>query len=253
VCARFNKSTSILLGIWLQTRHFYSYQNLSNGVVGILITLALDIIPYLSITKIFGCKSYVHVDAALRRKLDDKAWEGINVGTSCDSPAWLIYNPTTKRTVASRSVIFYECELLSFFPNHVHVTGSILPFHEPTNLAEAIYDGRKKTTRPPPQDASNNDSGDDLHGDSAPTIMETFLTPEILQPDDVVAWGATSTHSTPYDHSSATQRERIPISTSPATHDQPHVHSDTMAAATPPAGESIETAVTSTPTNDQHL
>jgi transposase InsO family protein len=46
-------------------------------VAGIPITLALDIIPYLNTTKIFGCKSYVNVDDALRRKLDDKAWEGI--------------------------------------------------------------------------------------------------------------------------------------------------------------------------------
>jgi hypothetical protein len=165
-------------------------------------------------------------------------------GNSPDSLAWLIYNPTTKRTVASRNVIFDECELLSLFPDHVHVTGSILPFQEPTDLAEAIYDGRTKTTRPPPHDATDLDSDDDLHGDYAPTIMDTFFTPEILQPADVVAWGATSTHSTPEDPSSSTQRERIP---SPVTHDQPRDHADTTAAATPPTGESTETAITSIP------
>jgi hypothetical protein len=152
--------------------------------------------------------------------------------------------------VASRSVIFHECELLSLVPDHVHVTGSILPFQEPAGLAEAIYDGRTKTTRPPPQDATDPDSNDDLHGDYAPTIMDTFLTPEILQPANVVAWGATSTHPTPEDPSSSTQRERIP---STATHDQPPDPSDTTAAATPPTGESTETAITSTPNNDQHL
>jgi hypothetical protein len=68
------------------------------------------------------------VDAALRRKLDDKAWEGIYVGTLLDSRAWLIYHPVTKRTVASRSVTFDECELLSLFHDHAHITGNLLTF-----------------------------------------------------------------------------------------------------------------------------
>jgi hypothetical protein len=214
------------------------------GVAGIPITLALDIIPDLSTTKIFGCKSYVHVDAALRRKLDDKAWEGIFVGNSPDSPAWLIYNPTTKRTVASRSVIFYECELLSLFPDHVHDTGSILPFQEPTDLAEAIYDGRTKITRPPPQNVVDPDSDDDHPGDSAPTIMDSSLTPETLQHDVVVAWGATSTRATPADSSSSTGGESIP---SPAKRDQPPGPSNTTAATTSLTDDPNETAVISTP------
>jgi hypothetical protein len=190
--------------------------------------LALDIIQDLSTTKIFGCKSYVHVDAALlRRKLDDKAWEGVFVGNSHDSLAWLIYNPTTKRTVASRSVIFYECELLSLFPDHIHDTGSILPFQEPTDLAEAIYDGRTKITRPPPQTPVDPDSDDDHPGDSAPTILDSSLTPETLQHDVVVAWGAASTHITPAYSSSSIRGESIP---SPAKRDQTLDHSDTTAA-----------------------
>mmetsp|Transcript_12208 Transcript_12208/g.21920 ORF Transcript_12208/g.21920 Transcript_12208/m.21920 type:complete len:504 (-) Transcript_12208:653-2164(-) len=173
------------------------------GVDGIPITLALDIVPDLSTTKIFGCKSYVHVDAALRRKLDDKAWEGVFVGNSPDSPAWLIYNPTTKRTVASRSVIFDECELLSaHFPDHVHDTGSILPFQEPTDLAEVIYKGRTKTARHSPRHAADSDSDEDHPGDSAPTIMDSSLTPETLRQDAVVAWEATPTPAPPPDSAS---------------------------------------------------
>jgi hypothetical protein len=190
------------------------------------------------------------VDAALRRKLDDKAWEGIFVGNSPDSPAWLIYNPTIKRTVASRSVIFDVCELLSLFPDHVHVTGSILPFQEPTDLAEAVYDGRTKITRPPSQDVADLDSDDDHPGDSAPTIMDSSLTPETLQQDVVVAWGGTSTRAAPADSSSSTRRESTPT---PAKHDQPPESSDTTAATTSLTYDPNETAVISTPTNDQHL
>jgi hypothetical protein len=190
------------------------------------------------------------VDAALRRKLDDKAWEGVFVGNSPDSPTWLIYNPTTKRTVAIRSVIFDECELLSLFPDHVHDTGSILPFQEPTDLAETIYDGRTKLTRPPPQNAADPDSDDDHPGDSAPTIMDSTLTPEKLQQNAVVVWGVTSPPATLAAPSSPTRGESIP---SPTTRDQPHDPSDTTAATTSPTDDPNETTVISTPTNDQHL
>jgi hypothetical protein len=42
-------------------------------------------------------------------------------------------------------------------------------------------------------------SDDDLLDDFATTITDAFLTPELLQPDNVVAWGATLTTSTSKD------------------------------------------------------
>jgi hypothetical protein len=81
--------------------------------------------------------------------------------------------------------------------------------------------------------------------------MESSLTPEFFQQDDVVAWGATSTRATLADTSSSIQRESIP---SLATRDQPPDPSQkTMAATTPLTTKPDETTVTSTPTHDQHL
>ncbi len=56
----------------------------------------------------FGCHVFVHIDASRRRKLEDKAWKGIFVGYAFDSPALLIFNPTTRKVVQSRNVIFTE-------------------------------------------------------------------------------------------------------------------------------------------------
>ena len=64
--------------------------------------------PSLDHLRVFGCPAFVHIDSAQRRKLDDKAWEGIMVGYASDSPAWLIYNPRTRRIERSRSVVFCE-------------------------------------------------------------------------------------------------------------------------------------------------
>jgi hypothetical protein len=36
---------------------------------------------------------------------DDKAWKGIYVGCSPDSSAWLIFNPSTGKIIASKSVV----------------------------------------------------------------------------------------------------------------------------------------------------
>ena len=62
--------------------------------------------PDLSNLRVFGCPAYVHIDASLREKLGDKAWKGTFVGYAFDSPAWLIYNPTTRHAIQSRNVVF---------------------------------------------------------------------------------------------------------------------------------------------------
>jgi hypothetical protein len=58
--------------------------------------------------RVFGCPAYVHVDKSQRRELDDRAWKGVFVGYDSESPAWLVYNPATRRVVSSRNVVFDE-------------------------------------------------------------------------------------------------------------------------------------------------
>jgi hypothetical protein len=63
--------------------------------------------------RVFGCPAYVHVDKSQRRKLDDRAWKGVFVGYAYESPAWLVWNPATRRVLRSRNVVFDEASVLS--------------------------------------------------------------------------------------------------------------------------------------------
>ena len=65
-------------------------------------------LPNLSHLRIFGCPAYVHVEKSARRKLDNKSWEGIFIGYASDSPAWLVYNPSTRCVIRSANVTFDE-------------------------------------------------------------------------------------------------------------------------------------------------
>jgi hypothetical protein len=67
----------------------------------------------LSSMRVFGCPAYVHVDKSQRRKLDDRAWKVVFVGYAPESPAWLVYNSTTRHVVSSRNVVFEESAIIS--------------------------------------------------------------------------------------------------------------------------------------------
>jgi hypothetical protein len=100
-------------------------------VDGIPLTLATHQTTDLSHVRIFGCSAHTNVDSALRKKLDDKAWKGIYVGCSPDSPAWLVFNPSTGRTIASRSVVFDEGEVLNKFTDAPLHADEMKPLMEP--------------------------------------------------------------------------------------------------------------------------
>jgi hypothetical protein len=85
----------------------------SNGAGGVPFTLATGRRADLSSMRVFDCQAYVHVDKSQRRKFDDRAWKGVFVGYASESPAWLVYNPATRRVVSSRNVVFDEAAVLS--------------------------------------------------------------------------------------------------------------------------------------------
>jgi hypothetical protein len=85
----------------------------SSGAGGVPFTLATGRRADLSSMRVFGCPTYVHVDKSQRRKLDDRPWKGVFVGYASESPAWLVYNPATRRVVSSRNVVFDEAAILS--------------------------------------------------------------------------------------------------------------------------------------------
>lgn len=58
--------------------------------------------------KVFGCIGHVHIPEAKRTKLDDKSCKCIYLGLSEESKAYRMYNPTSKKILVSRDVVFEE-------------------------------------------------------------------------------------------------------------------------------------------------
>ena len=64
--------------------------------------------PSVSHFRIFGSDCYVHVPDASRTKWDAKSQKCIFFGYSEESKSYRLYNPTTKKIVVSRDVVFAE-------------------------------------------------------------------------------------------------------------------------------------------------
>lgn len=58
--------------------------------------------------KVFGCIGHVHIPEAKRTKLDNKSCKCIFLGFSEESKAYRMYNPTSKKILVSRDVVFEE-------------------------------------------------------------------------------------------------------------------------------------------------
>lgn len=64
--------------------------------------------PNLSHLRIFGCVSFVRTNTVGRKKLDDRSKVLVHLGTEPGSKAYRLLDPTTKRVVVSRDVVFDE-------------------------------------------------------------------------------------------------------------------------------------------------
>lgn len=64
--------------------------------------------PDMNIFKVFGCKAFVHIPNAKRKKLDEKSIECVFVGYASESKAYRLYDKSTKKLIISRNVSFME-------------------------------------------------------------------------------------------------------------------------------------------------
>ncbi|CAJ2672444.1 unnamed protein product [Trifolium pratense] len=69
-----------------------------------------DIKPAIHYLKVFGCVAHVHIPEAKRKKLNAKSFRCVMLGISDESKAYRLFDPTTKRIVISKDVIFEENE-----------------------------------------------------------------------------------------------------------------------------------------------
>eukprot|EP01018_Ginkgo_biloba_P039467 Gb_17388 [translate_table: standard] len=64
--------------------------------------------PFVSNLRVFGCTAFVHVPDEKRQKLDDKSHKCILVGYSESSKAYRLWDPSQRKIVISRDVLFDE-------------------------------------------------------------------------------------------------------------------------------------------------
>ena len=64
--------------------------------------------PDMNHFKNFGCISFAHVPDQKKKKLDDKAEKCVFIGVSETSKAYKLFNPSTKKIVTSKDVVFDE-------------------------------------------------------------------------------------------------------------------------------------------------
>ena len=91
--------------------------------------------PTVEHLRVSGCIAYAQVPKARRKKLDDRGEKCIFIGYSTHSKAYKLYNPTTKKVLESRDVIFSEGESWKWDDDTNNNGGSIL-FEEPNTQFE---------------------------------------------------------------------------------------------------------------------
>lgn len=64
--------------------------------------------PNLEHVRVFGCLSYARTEAVGRKKLDDRSRSLVHLGTEPESKAYQLFNPTTRKIIISRDVVFDE-------------------------------------------------------------------------------------------------------------------------------------------------
>lgn len=66
--------------------------------------------PNVEYFRVFGCIANVHIPDKNRVKLDEKSHKCVFLGISEESKAYRLYDPTAKRVIVSRDVVFEENE-----------------------------------------------------------------------------------------------------------------------------------------------
>jgi len=122
----------------------------SSGSNGIPLELVTGKRPNLSYLRVFGCPAFVHIDESSKRKLGDKAWKGVFVGYAFDSPAWIVYNPRTRKLIRSRSVVFNEAWM---DPSRVDTPHILLPEAPDDEEEEMLPPLEIDTSSPTPTEA----------------------------------------------------------------------------------------------------
>ena len=146
--------------------------------------------PNLGHIKIFGCVCYARTTTAGRKKLDDRSRTLVHLGTEPGSKAYRLLDPTSKKIIVSRDVIFDEDKVWNWnATGRTEDSGSgsfevdIRKF-EDTSSAQAISDdeGNEEVNE---EDGESDEEGD-VQSDEPPLRRSTRVSMKPSYLDDYV-------------------------------------------------------------------
>ena len=81
--------------------------------------------------RVFGCVGYAKVTTPHLRKLDDRSRALVHLGTEPGTKAYRLLDPTTRRIVVSRDVVFNEEQRWKWIQEQKEVDTSVITFGYP--------------------------------------------------------------------------------------------------------------------------
>ncbi|PNX55324.1 cysteine-rich receptor-like protein kinase 25-like protein [Trifolium pratense] len=97
--------------------------------------------------RVFGCLAYMHVPDNHRKKLDDKSLKCILLGISEESKAYKLYDPTNKKVIISRDVVFEEDKAWNWSNDTQHKSNDMISVDDRTSESNAVKTQMKITMK----------------------------------------------------------------------------------------------------------
>ena len=124
--------------------------------------------PNISNLKVFGCIAFVHIAKERRKKFEAKSQKTIFVGYPTGTKGYKLYDPSTKRFMRSRDVIFAEQQFYNFAKD----TSTDFFYPVPEEIPDAVRD---KETRDTAADPDNYQEHADDRLPVGATYEENFM------------------------------------------------------------------------------
>ncbi|KAG6416730.1 hypothetical protein SASPL_124166 [Salvia splendens] len=130
--------------------------------------------PGIAHLRVFGSKSYAHVPDQTRSKLDDKSKPFIFIGYDSNTKGYMLYDPTSQKTMISRDVEFDEEGAWDFSTDN---DSTFIPPFGDQGTIEQVTEVQQEQTTPPTSPTSV--------GGSPPSFLNERATQRTRSLDEV--------------------------------------------------------------------
>ena len=102
--------------------------------------------PNVEYFRVFGCLAHAHVPDQKRIKLDNKSIQCVLLGVSDESKAYRLFDPTSKKIIVSRDVVFEENKGWNWNISNEETTSDALEWGDSEGETDEAQNAQKLTT-----------------------------------------------------------------------------------------------------------